>query len=71
MVIRVYRKLGLQKEYKVMILGNQKTVNFYKWKAAYNSLKSLPLVIDFLQNTISRYQVHDNLKVNNGLKTID
>ena len=63
-----YRKLGLLKEDKVMILGDQKTANFYQWKSSDNSLKSVPMDNDFLRNTISWYQVSDYLYINNGLK---
>jgi|TARA_R110002167_G_scaffold13222_6_gene55579 phosphoglycerol transferase MdoB-like AlkP superfamily enzyme len=63
-----YRKLGLLKEDKVMILGDQKTANFYQWKSEDNSLKSVPIDNDFLHNTISWYQVSDYLYMNNGLK---
>ncbi|MCM4164831.1 sulfatase [Arenibacter sp. A80] len=63
-----YRKLGLLKEDKVMILGDQKSANFYQWKSSDNSLKSVPMDNDFLRNTISWYQVSDYLYINNGLK---
>ena len=65
-----YRKLGLLKDDKVMVLGDQKTANFYQWEAADNSLKSIPMDEAFLKNTISWYQVADYLYSNNGLKKI-
>lgn len=63
-----YRKLGLLKENKVMILGDQNKANFYTWNRKDNSLTSTPINQDFLENTISFYQVADYLYSNNGLK---
>ncbi len=63
-----YRKLGLLKDDKVMVLGEQGTANFYKWEASDNSLETLPMENDFLENTISWYQVADYLYTHNGLK---
>ena len=63
-----YRKLGLLKDHKVMILGDQKKANFYSWKIDDNSLESIPMKKKFLNNTISFYQVADYLYSNGGLK---
>ncbi len=63
-----YRKLGLLKENKVMVLGDQKKANFYQWNPADNNLNMLPMDKDFLENTISYYQVADYLYSNGGLK---
>lgn len=63
-----YRKLGLLKENKVMVLGDQKKANFYQWNPTDNSLKSLPMDTDFLESTISFYQTADYLYANGGLK---
>tara|TARA_R110000796_G_scaffold37722_4_gene95404 strand:- start:317189 stop:319165 length:1977 start_codon:yes stop_codon:yes gene_type:complete len=63
-----YRKLGLLKDHKVMILGDQKKANFYSWKVDDNSLESIPMEKNFLDKTISFYQVADYLYSNGGLK---
>lgn len=64
-----YRKLGLLKNDKLMVLGDQKRSNFYQWNRSDNSLEELPIDDDFLNETISYYQVADYLYRNNGLKT--
>lgn len=63
-----YRKLGYLKGNKVMVLGNQKKANFYNWNRESNNLTILPVDNDFLEKTISFYQVADYLYSNNGLK---
>lgn len=63
-----YRKLGLLKDDKVMILGDQKKANFYNWKIEDNSLETIPMDNKFLKQTISYYQVADYLYSHNGLK---
>tara|TARA_R110002050_G_scaffold196426_3_gene331418 strand:- start:9006 stop:10982 length:1977 start_codon:yes stop_codon:yes gene_type:complete len=63
-----YRKLGLLKGQKIMILGDQKKANFYAWKRDDNSLESIPMDNDFLKQTISFYQVADYLYSYDGLK---
>tara|TARA_R110000868_G_scaffold9349_8_gene46812 strand:- start:8809 stop:10785 length:1977 start_codon:yes stop_codon:yes gene_type:complete len=63
-----YRKLGLLKGQKIMILGDQKKANFYAWKRDDNSLESIPMDNDFLKQTISYYQVADYLYSHEGLK---
>ena len=66
-----YRKLGLLKGNKVMVLGDQKNANFYGWDPSDNSLKSIPTDRAFLDETISWYQVADFLYSNGGLKLQD
>ena len=63
-----YRKLGLLKEDKLMVLSDQRQSNFYKWNRNNNSLEELPINNNFLNETISFYQVADYLYRNNGLK---
>ncbi|MRX62878.1 LTA synthase family protein [Maribacter luteus] len=62
-----YRKLGLLKGNELMVLGDQKSTNFYKWDDKDNSLQPLPLEEGFLKETISYFQVADYLYNNNGL----
>ena len=64
-----YRKLGLLKDNKLMVLGDQHQSNFYQWDRSNNSLKELPMNNSFLNETISFYQVADYLYRNDGLKT--
>ena len=66
--IGTYRKLGLLKDEHVMVLGDQQTSNFYKWNPVDNNLKGLPMDNDFLENTISWYQVADYLYTHKGLE---
>jgi len=63
-----YRKLGLMKNHKLMVLGDQKKANFYQWNAEDNSLTTLPMDDKFLEKTISWYEVADYLYTHNGLK---
>ena len=63
-----YRKLGLLIDNKVMILGDQKKANFYKWQTNDNSLETIPMDTKFLEKTISFYQVADYLYSHEGLK---
>ena len=63
-----YRKLGLLKGEKLMVLGEQNQSSFYKWNKDDNSLTEIPLDNSFLNETISYYQVADYLYRNNGLK---
>ncbi len=62
-----YRKLGLLKDSELMVLGDQKSANFYNWNNSDNSLKPLPMSQNFLKETISYFQVADYLYNNNGL----
>ncbi|MFI1771402.1 LTA synthase family protein [Thalassobellus citreus] len=63
-----YRKVGLLKDNKLMVLGDQQKTDLYTWDKTDNSLKEIPLETDFLEETISYYQVADYLYRNNGLK---
>jgi phosphoglycerol transferase MdoB-like AlkP superfamily enzyme len=63
-----YRKLVLMKANKVMILSDQKKQAFYHWNKTDNSLKSLPIDKNFLEETISWYQTADYLFTNKLLK---
>nr|WP_292966229.1 MULTISPECIES: LTA synthase family protein [unclassified Allomuricauda] len=62
-----YRKLGLLKGSKLMVLGDQKQANYYQWDKNDNSLKSLPMDKHFLRETISYFQVADHLYNHGGL----
>jgi phosphoglycerol transferase MdoB-like AlkP superfamily enzyme len=66
-----YRKLGLLKNDKLMILSEQKKANFYEWNEENNSLSLLPMDDAFLKETTSFYQIADYLYTNNGLKIND
>ncbi len=63
-----YRKLGLLKDNKLMVLGDQLQTDFYNWNSSDNSLNEIPLETEFLKETISYYQVADYLYSNNELK---
>lgn len=63
-----YRKLGLLKDDKLMVLNEQNGSDFYQWNKDDNSLKEIPNNVNFLDETISYYQVADYLYRNNGLK---
>lgn len=63
-----YRKLGLLKGSKLMVLSEQNKSNFYLWNKNNNSLTKKPLDSIFLNETISYYQVADYLYRHNGLK---
>jgi phosphoglycerol transferase MdoB-like AlkP superfamily enzyme len=63
-----YRKLGLLKGNKVMVLGDHKKTHFYSWERSTNELTSLPEDEKFLKETISYYQVADYLFSQGGLK---
>jgi phosphoglycerol transferase MdoB-like AlkP superfamily enzyme len=63
-----YRKLGLLKGEKLMVLSEQNQSTFYRWNKGDNSLNEIPLDTTFLNETISFYQVADYLYENNGLK---
>lgn len=62
-----YRKLGLLKGDELMVLGDQKTANFYHWNKSDNSLEALPSNSEFLKESISYFQVADYLYNNDGL----
>ncbi|MGS2740950.1 LTA synthase family protein [Sinomicrobium sp. M5D2P17] len=56
-----YRKLGLLKGDRIMILGDRKTANFYLWNRDTDELLKQETDRDFLLQTISFYQVADDL----------
>lgn len=62
-----YRKLGTLKDNKVMILDEQKNANLYLWNPADNSLSPLPADKNFEKQSISNFQVADELYHNSGL----
>ncbi|WP_418502328.1 LTA synthase family protein [Flagellimonas sp.] len=62
-----YRKLGLLKKDELMVLGDGKTANQYKWDQKNNSLSKEPMDTAFLNETISYYQLADYLYNHNGL----
>lgn len=63
-----YRKLGLLKNNKLLILSEQKQADLYNWKAKDNSLDPAPMDNAFYKETTSFYQVADYLYSNQGLK---
>ncbi|MCJ7758596.1 MAG: LTA synthase family protein, partial [Gillisia sp.] len=63
-----YRKLGLLKENRLLILGDQKQNSFYQWDLSNNNLKTIPTDSSFFNETVSFYQVADYLYTNDGLK---
>ncbi|GLU42893.1 sulfatase [Muricauda sp. NBRC 101325] len=62
-----YRKLGLLKANELMVLGDGKLANQYKWNQEDNSLQMESLDADFLTETISYYQLADHLYNAGGL----
>ena len=66
-----YRKLGLLKKDTLMILGEQKQANLYKWNKIDNSLTTLPKDSIFFKETVSYFQVADYLYRTGGLKLKD
>ncbi len=65
-----YRKLGLLKDDKIMILGDQKKAMFYQWNKETNALKQIEMNTNFLEETISWYQLADYFYNNEKLKLI-
>ena len=63
-----YRKLGYLKNNDVMVLDEQAHANFYNWNPLDNSLTSKAVDETFLKQTISYYEVADDLYRNDGLK---
>lgn len=63
-----YRKLGLLKGKKVMVLDEQNNANFYSWNPVDNSLFLEPLNEEFMNRTVSYYEVADDLYKSGGLK---
>jgi len=64
-----YRKLGLLKANKLLVLSDQHQSDFYNWNRNDNSLNNLPMDQKFLEEIISFYQVADYLFRTDGLKT--
>lgn len=62
-----YRKLGLLKGNKVMVLSNGKQANFYAWDKVDNSLETIPSDDQFLEEAISYFQIADHLFHSDGL----
>jgi len=63
-----YRKLGLLKDDKLVVLSGDKKANLYQWIEEDNTLIDLPMDEDFLMEVTSYYQVADYLYRNNGLQ---
>jgi phosphoglycerol transferase MdoB-like AlkP superfamily enzyme len=63
-----YRKLGLLKNGKLMVLSEQKKASFYDWDKNNDNLIPIPIDETFLNEETSFYQVADYLYQNNGLK---
>src|SRR5690606_20103770 len=63
-----YRNLGLLKGNKLVFLDDKKQANFYTCNKTDNNLKNRPMDIRLVEETISFYQVADNLYHYNGLK---
>lgn len=63
-----YRKLGYLKNDKILILDEQANADFYTWNSSDNSLSTIPSEDKFEKQSISFYQVADNLYRNGGLK---
>ena len=63
-----YRKLGLLKQDKLVVLSGDKKANLYQWNEEDNSLLDLPMDEEFLMEATSYYQVANYLYRNNGLQ---
>jgi phosphoglycerol transferase MdoB-like AlkP superfamily enzyme len=63
-----YRKLGFFKENKLMVLSEQKQIDYYQYNKDDNSLNTITVDPDILKRTTSFYQVADYLFQNGGLK---
>lgn len=67
--VGTYRKLGLlKKDGSIMILGDQKVSNFYRWNRESNELLPMKDNSEFLNDIISNYETADYLFRNEGLK---
>ncbi|MFH2050605.1 MAG: sulfatase-like hydrolase/transferase [bacterium] len=62
-----YRKVGLLKEDKLLVLGDQKIANYYDWNSADNTLTALPMNDEFLNETIAYYQTSAYLYDHGGV----
>jgi phosphoglycerol transferase MdoB-like AlkP superfamily enzyme len=63
-----YRNLGLLKDKQLMILSDQRVVNYFEWETDNDNLIPKDINTTLLEETISFYQVADYLYRNNGLK---
>lgn len=63
-----YRNLGLLKDKQLMILSDQKVINYFEWETDNEHLIPKPINTKLLEETISFYQVADYLYRNNSLK---
>jgi hypothetical protein len=63
--------LGLLKDDKLMVLSEQKVINYYDYKKEDNSLMSIPMDPKVLKKATAYYQVADYLYQNDGLKLKD
>lgn len=67
--VGTYRKLGLlKKDGSIMVLGDQRVSNFYRWNRESNELILAQDNEGFLKEIISNYQTADYLFRNEGLK---
>ena len=67
--VGTYRKLGLlKKDGSIMVLGDQRVSNFYRWNRESNELIPAQDNEGFLKEIISNYQTADYLFRNEGLK---
>ena len=62
-----YRKVGLLKEDKLLVLSDQKKTNFYNWNSTDNTLTALPIDEEFLNESIAYYQTAAYLYDHGGL----
>ncbi len=63
-----YRNLGLLKDRQLMVLSDQKVVNYFEWETDNDNLIPKDVNSKMLEETIAFYQVADYLYRNNGLK---
>jgi phosphoglycerol transferase MdoB-like AlkP superfamily enzyme len=63
-----YRNLGLLKDKQLMILSDQRVVNYFEWETDNDNLLPKDIDATLLEETVSFYQVADYLYRNNGLK---
>jgi phosphoglycerol transferase MdoB-like AlkP superfamily enzyme len=63
-----YRKLGFLKNNKLMVLSEQKQIDYYQYNKEDNSLNPISIDANILKRTTSFYQAADYLYLNGGLK---
>lgn len=63
-----YRKLGFLKNNKLMVLSEQKQIDYYQYNKEDNSLNPISIDAKILKKTTSFYQAADYLYLNGGLK---